>query len=155
MAGIELIGSDILAAQLLGIPQKIRTAIETTAMKEAGKLVAGTLQQNIAAAGLQGTGALQKSIKQDVRVGRGGSVVIGRVGADNNFVKTDKSGKKRRPAKYYHLVNLGTKPRQVNFGKKRDRGSVTGMNFKEQTEQQTADQVQQILVKTVQEALNQ
>jgi hypothetical protein len=153
MAGIELVGSDILAAQLLAIPQRIRTAIETTAMKEAGKLVSETLQQNISSAVLQGTGALQKSIKHDVRNYRGGELVIGRVGADNNFVKNTKNGKKRRPAKYFHLVNLGTQSRTTKDGK--DRGSVTGVNFKEKTEQQTADQVQKILENAVQEALNQ
>ena len=149
---IELINADIVAAHLLAIPQKIRVAVETKAVREASKVIVGQFRQNAPVE----TGALQKSLKFDVRKYRGGNIVVGLIGADNDFVGTverNKKGKKvfkrnqnatanrRRPSKYLHLVNLGTK-----------RG-VPALHFKEKTEEQVAGQVQQILTNAVQEAL--
>ena len=149
---IELINADIVTAHLLAIPQKIRTAVETKAIQEANKLVLGKYRENAPAA----TGALRQSLKFDTRKYRSGNIVVGFVGADNKFVGTverNKKGKKvfkrnqnatsnrRRPAKYLHLANLGTKQ------------GAKALRFKEKTEEQVASQVQQILANAVQEAL--
>jgi hypothetical protein len=115
-------------------------------------LVVGKFRENAPAE----TGALRRSLKFDVRKYRGGNIVVGLIGADNEYVgtvernkkgkKTFKrtqtaTGKKRRPSKYLHLVELGTKH------------GVRAQRFKERTQEQVAGQVQQILANAVQEAL--
>jgi len=154
MAGIELINSNRVIAELLAIPKQARRVIEQTAMKEANKLVAGTLKENVPVE----TGALKKAITHDIRKYRGGNVLVGLVGADYDYVGSvvrNKKGKKtfkknknatgnvRRPAKYLHLVNLGTQQRQTQAGQ--NRGSVTGTHFREKTTEQLAPQIEQIL----------
>jgi len=149
---IELINADIVAAHLLQIPQKLRVAVETKAVREASQLVVGKFRENAPAE----TGALRRSLKFDVRKYRGGNIVVGLIGADKDYVGTverNKKGKRtfkrtktatgkvRRPSKYLHLVNLGT-----NHG-------VRAQHFKERTEKQVAEQVRQILANAVQEAL--
>lgn len=151
---IELINSDMLAAQLLAIPQNIRSAIETKAMREAEKLLVGELR----AATPEETGALKKSYTGVTRKYQGGNVIVGLAGADYDYVGTvsrNKTGKKtfkrdknaaagnrRRPAKYLHFIERGTK-----------RG-VNATNFLKKTAERLAGQFQQILENAVQEALN-
>jgi len=147
---MEIIGTEALVGQLLAIPRNLRTVIEKTVMQEAGKLVAGALQQNVPVE----TGALRKSITNVVRNYRGGNVVVGLAGVDNKFVGTverNKKGKKvfkknknaegnrRRPSKYLHLVDLGTK-------------RMDGFHFREKTIQQTAGDVERILTYAVQKS---
>jgi hypothetical protein len=156
-ADLEIIGADSLVAQLLAIPRNLRTAIEKTAMQEAGKHVADTLRQNAP----KETGALQKSFKHIVRNYRGNNIVVGLAGVDKKFVGTvernkkgkkvfkkskNAEGKRRFPAKYLHLVDLGWQP-------KGDGKRVDGLRFREQTTQQVAGDVERILTYAVQEAL--
>ena len=150
MAQIELVGADILTAKLLSLPNKIRQKIEKEAIREANQLLAGTLRQNIAATAVE-TGALEKSIKHDVRTHKGGNEIVGRVGADRDYVKVHK-GKRRRPAKYIHLVNLGTKQRKTKAG--HNRGKTQGMFFREKTAEQHKATIQKLFEKAVNEALN-
>ncbi|MCL2710769.1 MAG: hypothetical protein FWE95_07800 [Planctomycetaceae bacterium] len=56
-------------------------------------------------------------------------------------VRTPSKGNVRRPAKYLHLVNLGTKQ------------GAPALHFIEKTQEQLADQVRQIIANAVQEAL--
>jgi len=155
---IELIGSHNVIAGLLAIPKQARRVIEQTALQEANKLVAGTLKENVPVE----TGALQKAITHDIRKYRGGNVLVGLVGVDYKYVGTvqrNKSGKKtfkknknaagniRRPAKYLHLVNLGTQKRQTQDGQ--NRGSVTGTHFREKVTEQLAPQIERIVSEAV------
>jgi hypothetical protein len=111
------------------------------------------------------TGALKKSFVYDIRKYKGGNVLAGIVGANYDYVGTvqrNKSGNKvfkrnknatanRRPAKYFHLVELGTQQRQTKDGK--NRGSVTATHFREKTAEEIAPQVQQILENAIERAL--
>ena len=175
---IELINANIVAAHLLVIPQKLRTAVETKAVREASKLIVGKFRENAP----KESGALRKSLKFDVRKYRGGNVVVGLIGADFDFVgsvfrenKKNKrlsgkgsklvfmrgnlmGGDRRRPAKYLHLVNYGTVgDRKTQAGKNRggvDESSFPeGLRFRERTQEQAASQVQQILEDAIHEAL--
>ena len=143
---VELVGSDMLTAMLLRIPRDIRQKVETEAIREGNKLVAATLRQNIQSSSFkESTGALQQSIKHDIRKHKGGNLLTGRVGADYDFVKIHK-GKKRRPAKYIHLANLG-------FKHWRSEKQVEGHNFREKTMEQLKSQLERLFEKAVQEAL--
>ena len=160
---IDLVNSEILAAQLLAIPQKMRIAIEKKAVYEANKLIVGTLRQNAPAE----TGALAKSFRSEIRPYQNGRVIVGLSGADYDYVGSvvrNKKGKKvfkrnkdavnnvRRPAKYLHLVTLGTQQRKTQAGQ--NRGSVTGHDFVKQTQEQLTGQIEQIFTNAVQEAFN-
>ena len=163
MSRFELVNEGLLAAQLLGIPEKIRTAIQTKAIREANKLVVGKLRENTPVE----TGALKKSFTHDIRRWKGGNVIAGLVGADNGYVGTverNKKGKKvfkrnknaagnnvRRPAKYLHLVNLGTQDRQTKAGHKR--GKIKELRFREKTVEELAPQIEQIINDAVVDAL--
>jgi len=153
MTRIELINSDLVTAQLLGIPQRVRTAIEKEAVKHANTIAVSMLRQSAPVE----TGALRKSFKYDIRTYKGGSVVVGLAGVDKNYVGTvernkkgkkvfkrnpNAAGKKRRPAKYLHLVELGTKK------------GVTGTHFVQKTAEQLTPQFQQILTEAVEKALS-
>ncbi|MDR0328195.1 MAG: hypothetical protein LBI05_07875 [Planctomycetaceae bacterium] len=133
---VELINADLVTARLLAIPQKIREAVERTALSEANKLAVGRLRANAPSE----SGALKKSFVYDIRKYKGGNVLAGIVGADYDFVgavirEPSKNGSKlkfthkkkwtmrheffgrmRRPAKYLHLVELGTGKRQTKAG---------------------------------------
>ena len=161
---IELVNSAVLTAQLLAIPEKIRVAVERKAVDDATKLIVGTLRQNAPAE----TGALAKSFNRLIRGYQSGRVLVGLAGADYGYVGSvvrNKKGKKvfkrnndaaagnrRRPAKYLHLVTLGTQMRQTQAGQ--NRGSVIGQDFVKQTQEQLTGQIQQIFTDAVQEALN-
>ena len=135
---VELINADIVMARLLGMPSKIRETVERKALVEANKLAIGRLRENTPTE----TGALKKSFKYDIRKWKGGNVLAGIVGADNDYVSTDgRNKKRRRPAKYLHLVDLGTK------------NKVEARKFREKTAREIAPQVQQILENAVHEAL--
>lgn len=161
MARIELVNSATVQAYLLAIPREIRRKVEREALTEAGKFAVGQLKENAPSE----TGALKKSLAYDIRQYKGGNVLATLVGAKNDYVGTvqqNKKGKKvfkrnadasqqnRRPAKYYHLVNLGTKERTTKDGK--NRGSVPATNFREKTMQEIAARVQQILENAVYKA---
>jgi hypothetical protein len=62
------------------------------------------------------------------------------------------SGINRRPANYFHLLELGTKKRQTKAG--HNRGSGPELRFREKTMQQLAPQIQRIFEDAIQEALN-
>ena len=146
MGRIELVGSDMLTARLLSIPGKIREKVEKEAIAEGNRLVSGALRTNIQnSAFKESTGALQQSIKHDIRKEKGGNLLTGRIGADNKFVKTHK-GKRRRPAKYIHLVNLG-------FNHKRSGKRVEGHNFREKTMKQLEGLLERLFEKAVKEEL--
>ena len=163
-SSIELINTDIVTAQLLGIPAKIRETIERQAIHRANVSAVGTLRQNTPVE----TGALRKSFKYDIRKYKGGDVIVGLSGADYDYVGTvqrNKSGKKvfkrnkdapdnnrRRPAKYLHLMELGTQQRTTRSGK--NRGSVTGTHFVKDTAEQLTPQFQQMLIDAVDNALS-
>jgi len=149
---IELINVDVVAASLLAIPAKIREAVERKALNEANKLAIGRLRTNAPAE----TGALKNSFVYDIRKYKGGAVFAGIVGADNHYVGTvqrNKKGQKtfqrnrnatshvRRPARYIHLVELGT------------RRGVPATHFREKTAAEIAPQVQKIFEDAIQEAL--
>ncbi|MCL2710768.1 MAG: HK97 gp10 family phage protein [Planctomycetaceae bacterium] len=89
---IELINADFLRAQLLQIPQKIRVAVETKAVREASQLIVGRFRENAPSE----TGALRRSLKFDVRKYRGGNIVVGIVGADYDYVGTVSRNKQGR-----------------------------------------------------------
>ena len=140
MGKMELIGSQVLAAKMLTLPRDIRVAVEKTAMKEANELLVDALKQG--AAGHYKTGALKSSFTHDIRKCKGDNVIMGRVGVDYNVVGTatrNKTGRKVfkknkkatriRPAKYFHLVNLGMKDRKTAAGK--NRGGVEKSGFRE------------------------
>jgi len=164
---IELINADIVAAHLLAIPEKVRGAVEKKAVREASQLIVGKFRENSPV----DSGALRRSLKSDVRQYRGGKIIVGLIGADDDYVGSvirNKSGKRvfkksktvtgssvRRPAKYLHLVNLGTQDRNTKAGENRAYVGkhFDGMKFKEKTQEQIAGQVQQILADAVQEAL--
>jgi hypothetical protein len=78
MAGIEVINSDMLTAQLSLIPRRIRTAIERQALTEASELAVEALRANTP----EETGALRRSLAFDIRKWHGGTVVAGIIGAD-------------------------------------------------------------------------
>jgi HK97 gp10 family phage protein len=138
---VELVGSDILTARLLAIPEKIRRQVETQAIRQGNQLVLTSLRQQVPTE----TGTLQKSLKHDIRKYKGGNLLVGRVGADYNFVKTYK-GKKRRPAKYLHLVDLGFK--HWRSGKQ-----IEGKHFREKTMEQLKGQIERLFEFAVAEAL--
>jgi len=83
-SSIELINTDIVTAQLLGIPAKIRETIERQAIHRANVSAVGTLRQNTPVE----TGALRKSFKYDIRKYKGGDVIVGLSGADYDYVGT-------------------------------------------------------------------
>jgi len=154
---IELINSNILTAQLLAIPKNIRVAVETKAMKEIGKIAVDALRANNTA---NETGALKYSFKSDVVKNKDADVIIGRTGVDSKLVwnvsrnkqgkKTikqskDKTGPKntrRRPAKYWHFLELGTK------------NKIQPANLIEKVQQIIATRAQEIIANAVTEALN-
>ena len=151
MGRIDLINADTVSARLLAIPEKLRQAVEREALGEANKLAVGRLRENAPSE----TGALKKSLVYDIRKYKGGNVLAGIIGANNDYVGTvsrNKSGKKvfnrgdsprmnRRPAKYFHLVELGTK------------NNVPATHFRKKTAEEIAPQVQQILEKAIEQAL--
>jgi hypothetical protein len=157
MGRIEIIGSSGVIAGLLAIPQQARRALERTVLKDANELVVDALRARIAAESTE-TGALKKSITSDIRKYKGGNVLVGLVGAKYDYVGTvqrNKSGKKvfkknknaaenvRRPANYFHFVELGTQTRQTKDGK--NRGSVTGTHVRDKVMAQLASQIETML----------
>ena len=168
MGRIELIGAHVLAAKMLSLPDAIREAVERSAIKEANELVADQLKATIRQEASE-TGALEKSIRHDIRKTKDGNALIGRIGADSNYVGTveqNKKGKKvfkknknaagknvRRPAKYYHLMNLGTQDRQTQAGHKR--GKVNALNFREKTLERLAPIIERLFEKAANDALKQ
>ena len=166
MGQIKLIGVQVLTAQMLSLPRDILESVEKSAIKEANELVADQLKASIRQQASE-TGALEKSIRHDVRKAKGGNVLIGRIGADYNHVGTverNKKGRKvfkknknaagnnvRRPAKYYHLMNLGTQPRKTKAGL--NRGSVEALNFREKTIERLAPIIERLFEKAANDAL--
>ena len=161
MARIELIGAHVLTAKMLSLPRDIREAVEKSAINEANELVADQLKASIRQEASE-TGALEKSIRHDVRKTKCGNAIIGRIGADYNYVGTverNKKGKKifkknknaavkkRRPAKYYHLIDLGFK----KVGKKG--GEVEGKKFREATIERLAPIIERLFEKAANDAL--
>ena len=159
MGKIELIGGQVLTAKMLTLPRDIRVAVEKTAMKEANEMLAGALKQ--ASLKHVDTGALKSSFKHDIRKCKGDNVIIGRVGVDYNVVgtvtrtkngkkrfKKDKNatGKKRRPAKYYHLVNNG-------FTTKNGK-TIAGSGFREEVFSRYAPVIERLFERAVEEAFN-
>jgi hypothetical protein len=160
---IALIGTSTAAAQLLSIPQKLRTAIEQKAVIAANKMIAGQMRQNAP----QDTGALQKSIGYVVRKYQSGRIVFGAVGAKTGtgfYVSENLRGKKTLktkkppgggqrviPSKYLHLVIGSTVQRQNKAGA--NRGSVTANNFIETTRQQVEPQIISVFENAVSAAL--
>ena len=159
MGRIELIGSDTVIANLLSIPQKARRVLERTILKDANDLVVDALRARIGDEATD-TGGLKKSITSDIRKYKGGDVLVGRVGSNYDYVGTVhqyKSGKKafkykknkdaagniRRPAKYFHLINLGTQERKTKDDKRR--GSVDGTHVREKTMEQMAPLIEKML----------
>jgi HK97 gp10 family phage protein len=156
MTKIELIHAEVLQIQLQSIPKNIRIAVERTAMRKANRLVVEHLRQNVPVE----TGALKKSLTTDIRNCKSGNVLIGVIGADNQFTgpgkeagkrRRRKTGNIRRPAKYMHLVELGTQKRQTQAGQ--NRGSTPAVHFRDATIAATESQVQQILQDAVEQAL--
>ena len=59
-------------------------------------------------------GHLKKSIQSKVKTYKKGGQVIAIVGARKEYQVTDDMGKKIRPAKYFHLIEYGTKKIKAN-----------------------------------------
>jgi hypothetical protein len=112
---------------------------------------------------------LQKSIASVVRTYRKGTVVIGFVGPEKNFAGfvTKKRNKKIfkkvknaikgtkgliRPVRYAHLADKGTVIRTNKKGA--NRGSVTGVNFMQRSQDSLQNQIQTIFETAVENALN-
>jgi hypothetical protein len=90
---IDLINADMLSAQLLSIPQKIRDTVERKALTEINKLVVRTLASNVPSE----TGALKRSLGSQIRKFKDGNVMFGLVGPDYDYVGNvgrNESGKK-------------------------------------------------------------
>ena len=138
---VELIGSDMLTAMLLRIPQNIRQKVEKEAIREGNKLVLASLREKVPVE----SGALKKALKQDIRRHKGGNMLVGRVGVDRGFIKMHK-GKRRRPANYIHLVDLG-------FNHWRSDKRVEGLHFREKTMAQLKGLLERLFENAVQEAL--
>ena len=164
MGKIELIGAEILTAKMLTLPQDIRVAVEKTALKEANEILVDALKQG--AAGHYDTGALKSSFTHDIRKCKGDNVVMGRVGVDYNVVGTvvrnkqgnkqfkktkNATGNKRRPAKYFHIVNLGTKDRKTKAG--HNRGNVAKSGFREDVLAKWTPLIQRLFERAAEEAL--
>ena len=137
---VSLIGSQTVVAQLMGLPDKIRTNIEKKAVAEANDVLVGRIRHEAPA----DSGMLRYSIDAVVRQYQGGRIVIGIIGPRNDFVgdvvvnrKTKRKSFKRkkfkgesytrRPSKYAHLVEGGTDDRQTKDNK--NRGSAPADDF--------------------------
>ncbi|MDR3233760.1 MAG: HK97 gp10 family phage protein [Planctomycetaceae bacterium] len=166
MNEVAIEGSDILAAQLLALPDKVRKAVEKASVKASKEVIAGQMKSNAPV----DSGALQQSITSVVRSYKGGRIVLGFIGPEYSYtgvVTKNKQGQKvlkkvkknkgeagiRRPANYAHLVELGTVQRTTQSGA--NRGSVAPNNFTQKTAEEVTPQVQTILENAVSEALNQ
>lgn len=151
---IEVQNTDIVIAQLLALPEKVRKAVGRDAAAEANKLLAGVIRQNAP----KDSGALQKSIGSVIRKYKSGKIVVGVVGPQSDYAgytikkgnkKTFKKAKKgennkgiRKPSNYAHLVNGGTVNRTNQHGA--NRGSVTANPFMENSFDAVKNQIQRI-----------
>lgn len=120
---ISLAGSEAVVAMLKALPDKIRTKVEREAIVKANKLLSGKIRSEAP----RDSGALKRSVGAVVRKYDNGKIIVGVIGPRSDFAgnvvvkgkrkkrKTFKKGgfgsKKtfRRPAKYAHMVEGGTK----------------------------------------------
>jgi hypothetical protein len=139
---ITVENSDMVRLLLLQLPEKLRNEAIARATKKTNEILASMLR-TIAP---QRTGALKKSIDMKVKKYQNGKIVVGIVGANSDYTailtklgtakrltkKNMNTAQKRIiPAKYFHLVEYGTKTRQTKNGQ--NRGQVTGKLFLKQT----------------------
>jgi HK97 gp10 family phage protein len=161
---LSLIGTEMVRAQLLALPDTVRKRLEREAVGAANKLLAAVITANAP----QDSGALKKSIGTVIRSYRSGQVVVGVIGPKSDYAgyvirkgkrKTFKKAKKgenkgiRKPSKYAHLVNGGTTNRVTQNGA--NRGSVTPKWFMEDSFDAVKDQIQQIFETTINKTINQ
>jgi hypothetical protein len=78
---IELQGSDVLAAQLLALPEKVRNAVEKKAVIQVNQAAAEILRKNVPA----DTGTLRQSVGSVVRSYKNGRIVVGITGPRNEY----------------------------------------------------------------------
>jgi HK97 gp10 family phage protein len=165
MSSIELQGSEILVAQLLALPDKVRTTVEREAVFEANKLLIGTIRSEAP----KDSGALQKSVSGVVRQYQNGRIVLGVVGPEYNYTgaviskgrgkkksfkklkKGEKAENMRRPAKYAHLVEGGTAQRKTESGA--NRGSVSPNPFMAPSLEKVKAQIQKIFENAINKAV--
>ena len=166
MGRLELIGAEVLTAKMLSLPHDIRTAVEKSALKEANELVVDALRGRIATE-FHDTGALSQAVKHDIRKTKDGNALIGRVGIDYNQVGTVTRNSKnkrvfkknknatgnnvRRPARYWHLMNLGTQGYTTETRKKP--GAIKGKNIREEVITQLAPLIEKLFENAANEAL--
>jgi hypothetical protein len=154
---IKISGSEMVIAQLLAFPEKVRKKVERDAVGEANKLLAGVITSKAP----QDSGALKKSIGTVIRSYKSGRVIVGVVGPKSDYagyvikkgnkkIKTFRKAKKgesskglRKPSKYARLVNNGATSRVTQSGA--NRGSVTANSFMEHSFDAVKNQIVQIL----------
>jgi hypothetical protein len=163
----EIKESEILILRLSALPDKVRIKLEKQATAAVNRMLVSAIKSNAAIA----SGALQKSITSKVRVYKGGKIIVGITGPDKDFqgnIVEKKNGSKgfqktkkgaqgggtnyRRPAKYAHLVDGGTKNRTTAMGK--NRGSVTGTKFMTATVEGMKAQIKSLFENAVKEAVS-
>lgn len=103
-------GGDLEKA-LRALPMNIQRRVTKKAMPKATRVMVVAAKLNLRAAKLEGTGALIKSIDSKVKRYRSGNIV-GIIGpsAEPGRQRKSETGDNRKPSKYAHLIEFGTKP---------------------------------------------
>jgi hypothetical protein len=89
-------------------------------------------------------GALKRSLMNAVRNYHRKTIAFGITGVDYHHIEYDKRGQKIRPAKYLHLVELGTT---------KNPGGIAGLHFVSASQNQVNAEVLDIFIEEINKAL--
>ena len=112
---VKVEGFQVAKLNVSALEKQITRGAQRVALTKAARVMTAAVKSK---APVGRTGLLKKSIRQKVKTNVRRATVTAWIGPSNNVIGTDPlTGKKIRPAKYGHLVELGTASRGV-YGRK-------------------------------------